>query len=166
MIALLIGLAAIVGCGGADEADEDPSKPAAAPASVEAGYPKLNRSSLGANGLGEEISLGPILGGPGSLEFIDRFFREIDWGEADIQPKIDIELNGAESLEIRLFPNPAAEGTNYVAVWRRPGAEIGGATSSVVKQSTRIESAEQAIGLLRSYITEKGDIESLVEWKE
>ncbi|MGI9243838.1 MAG: hypothetical protein ACR2RV_23780 [Verrucomicrobiales bacterium] len=167
MGAMVIGLAAMVGCGGkVEEANEDPPDPAEAPTAAEAGYPKLNRSSLAENGLEVANSLGPVLGGAESLEFVDRFFAELDWGKADLQPKIEIELNDAESLDIRLSPQATADRIEYVAVWRRPGAKIGGATSAVVKQSKRIDSAEQAIGLLRTYITENGEVESLVEWKD
>jgi hypothetical protein len=43
---------------------------------------------------------------------------------------------------------------------------IGGATSAIVKKSRPIPSAEKALELLHTYVTNDGDIQSVVECEE
>lgn len=157
----------MVGCGkNRGEADDgDPKKHAAAPASTEAIYPRLTRTWLDSNGWETLNSVAPV-GSPKSLKFIDEAFEKLEWAKPELIPKLAVELSEGESLEIRLLPSSTVDEPAYAALWTRPGSEFGGATTSIVEQSPRLSGAEQAIGLLRSYVTENGDAASLVEWKD
>lgn len=158
----------MIGCGNevpnANGGDSQESVPP--PKSADAGFPKLTRKWRGSDGLEEAKSVGPVLGGPGSLKFVDEFFQESEWGRPETEPVIAIELDDANSLELHLSPRSAADQTEFVALWERPGPMLANTTSSVVKQSRGLNGAEQAIDLLRLYVRRKGDVASSVEWED
>ena len=162
---LLAWMIMILGCGkNLENEREDSQEPSTTQNSSDITYPRLTRMWVNSNGQEESLS-GGIVTSTKSLKFIDEYFQALEWNKPEKKPVIVIALSDADSLEIRLLPNSPSDRPAYVAVWTRPGPTIAGATSSIVKQSQRLDSSEQAIGLLRSYTTEKGDVEELAEWK-
>ena len=164
---LVVGAMAIAGCGKNGESgdDEEVQTFLALPTIVEE-YPKLICEWECSNGQEESNSVGPILGSPRSLKFIDDFFLGMDWSAPETQPSISIKRSEVENLEIRLSSDTVVDNPVFVAVWTRPGPAVAEATSATVRRSQKFSGSEQAIELLRAFVTRKGDVQAAAEWAD
>jgi hypothetical protein len=131
-----------------------------APATTESGdYPRFVREWIGANGLEQSDSADSI----GYSKLVEERFRAMEWSNDQAKASFTIELDAGRSLKFR---SASGDQKGFLAIWTRPGPMLGGATSAIVKKSRPIPSAEKAIELLHTYVSNDGDIQSAAEWEE
>lgn len=127
-------------------------------------YPRLSWKWVEENGDGMESTGSPISAGDRSFRIVADTFRRLPWHAPLSRPSIAVELAGDRSMAIRLSADSTNEHPNWIAVHREPGPKYGNTTSVIVRRSRRLQAAEQALRVLRSYVRGDGDYESLVEW--
>lgn len=127
-------------------------------------YPRLNWKSIDASGNEIRSTGSPILANVASFHIVEEKLRQLDWHNSDSQPTIAIERAQDQSLTIILSPDLTADHPQMIAVVREPGPKYGNATSARVRHSRPLNDLEHSLSLLRSYVQEDGDFESLVEW--
>lgn len=130
---------------------------------VSADYPKFVRTWIGDNGLEQSDGANSITHNPKTRELIEGRFREMEWSNDHAKASFSIELDAGRSLKFR---SSSGDQKGFTAMWTRPGPMLGGATSAIVKKSEPIPSAEKALELLHTYLSNDGDIQSVVEWEE
>lgn len=159
---LLPAIALLSGCeeksGGTNNGSAKP------PMSSEPGdYPKFVRTWIGNNGLEQSDEANSITQTPKTRKLIDERFREMEWSDGQAKASFSIELDAERSLKFR---SASGDQKGFSAIWTRPSPMLGGATSAIVKKSRPIPSAEKALELLHTYLSNVGDIQSVVEWEE
>ncbi len=90
----------------------------------------------------------------------------MEWGGDQAKASFTMELDAELSLEFRPKSDPSNNQQEFLAVRRQPGPTIGGATSTIVERSRRLPSVEGALEILHLFVTNGGDIQSVVEWEE
>jgi len=155
---VLSAIAVLSSCGekggGGGEAQTEAS------ATTESGdYPRFVREWIGANGLEQSDSADSI----GYSKLVEERFRAMEWSNDQAKASFTIELDAGRSLKFR---SASGDQKGFSALWTRPGPMLGGATSAIVKKSRPIPSAEKAIELLHTYVSNDGDIQSAAEWEE
>jgi hypothetical protein len=159
---LLSAIALLSGCeeksGGTNNGSAKP------PISGEPGdYPKFVRTWIGDNGLEQSDGADSIIFNPKTRQLIEERFKEMEWSNGQAKASFSIELDAGRSLK---FSSASGDQKGFSAIWTRPGPMLGGATSAIVKKSRPIPSAEKAIELLHTYVSNDGDIQSAAEWEE
>jgi hypothetical protein len=164
-ILISLALPAIVFLTGCEKKDEGGGAvPAESPSStVSADYPKFVRTWIAANGLEQSDEANSITQNPKTRQLMEQRFREMEWSNGQAKASFSIELDAGRSLKFR---SASGDQKGFTAMWTRPGPMLGGATSAIVKKSQPIPSAEKALELLHTYVTNDGDIQSVVEWEE
>ena len=134
-----------------------------APATTESGdYPRFVREWIGANGLEQSDSADSI----GYSKLVEERFRAMEWSNGQAKASFTIELDAGRSLKFRSESAVSKDQQEFTAIWTRPGPMIGGATSAIVKRSRPLPSVGDALELLHTYLTNDGDIQSVVEWEK
>lgn len=152
----------LTGCEKKDEGDG--AAPTESPSSTaSADYPKFVRTWVAANGLEQSDEANSITQNPKTRQLMEQRFREMEWTNDQAKASFSIELDAGRSLKFR---SASGDQKGFSAIWTRPGPMIGGATSAIVKKSRPIPSAEKALELLHTYLSNDGDIQSVVEWEE
>jgi hypothetical protein len=164
-ILISFALPAIVFLTGCEKKDEGVgAAPTESPSStVSADYPKFVRTWIGDNGLEQSDGADSIIFNPKTRQLIEERFREMEWSNGQAKASFSIELDAGRSLKFR---SAAGDQKDFSAIWTRPGPMLGGATSALVKKSRPIPSEEKALELLHTYVSNDGDIQSVVEWEE
>ena len=156
---------AIVFLTGCEKKDEGGgAAPTESPSStVSADYPKFARTWIDANGLEQSDEANSITQNPKTRQLMEERFRQMEWSNGQAKTSFTIELDAGRSLKFR---SASGDQKGFLAIWTRPGPMLGGATSAIVKKSRPIPSAEKALELLHTYVSNDGDIQSATEWEE
>lgn len=164
-ILISFALPAIVFLTGCEKKDEGVgASPTESPSStVSADYPKFVRTWIATNGLEQLDEANSITQNPKTQQLIEERFREMEWSHGQAKASFSIELDAGRSLKFR---SVSGDQKGFLAIWTRPGPMLGGATSAIVKKSRPIPSAEKALEVLHTYVTNDGDVQTVVEWEE
>ncbi len=164
-ILISFALPAIVFLTGCEKKDEGVgAAPTESPSStVSADYPKFVRTWIAANGLEQSDEANSITQNPKTRQLMEERFREMEWTNNQAKASFSIELDAGRSLKFR---SASGDQKGFSAIWTRPGPMLGGATSAIVKKSRPLPTVEDALELLHTYVTNDGDIQSVVEWEE
>jgi hypothetical protein len=167
---VVLAVASISGCSPSNapstaDSPKQQFQPAGDVASEEQ-YPRLNWEWIEADGSETKSTGSPVSTSDASLRIVEDKFRQLDWNNSASKPSLAIEYAEDRSLRIMLSPDPTGNHDEMIAVCREPGPTYGNTTSIIVRRSRPLKDAEQALSLLRSYIKDDGEFESLVDWAD
>lgn len=127
-------------------------------------YPRVNWKWIEAGGNETQLTGSPISASDASFRVVEDKLRQLDWNNSASKPSLAIEHAKDRSLTIMLLPDTPGDHAKMIAVVRKPGPTFGNTTSIIVRHSRPLNDVDHALSLLRSYIKENEDFESLVEW--
>ena len=164
-ILITFALPAIVFLTACEKKDEGGgAAPTESPSStVSAYYPKFVRTWIAANGLEQTDAANSLTQNPKTRQLMEQRFREMEWSNSQSKASFSIELDAGRSLKLR---SASGDQKGFSAIWTRPGPMLGGATSAIEKTSRPLPTVEGALELLLTYVSNDGDIQSVVEWEE
>lgn len=160
---VLPAIALLSGCDKKSGAANDGSA-GAPPASETREYPKFVREWIGANGL-EQSDSGNFGYNPKTRQLFEERFRAMEWSNDPAKASFTIELDAQRSLKFRSKPDASNDQQEFLVFWTQPGPTVEGMTSSFVKRSRPIPSAEEALEIMHLFFENDGDIKSAVEWE-
>ena len=97
-------------------------------------------------------------------EVLEGEFKQLDWSNPLNKPSLAVELAADSKLRITLSPDASEDGEELIAIWTRPGPQLGATTSITVRRSKPLHNGEQALSLLNAFARGDDGFESLVEW--
>lgn len=155
----------VTGCNNPSTVGPDPSAaaPKITPKETEGSggdYPRFAIKRIEPDGTIHEETGNAVL-----PEVLQKEFQQIDWNKRASKPSLAVELDVDNSLKIALSPDATENEGLLIAVWARPGPELAGATSKIVRRSKPLRDGDQALTLLNAFAKGDENFESLVEWE-
>ncbi len=127
-------------------------------------YPKFVRAWFLADGSEYSEDASSIAYNPGTRALIEERFKQMEWSNGQAKASFTMQLDAERSLRFISVSDAANDNRGFLAVWTRPGTPISGATTAIVKRSRPLPGVAEALELLHTYVTNDGDIQSVVEW--
>jgi hypothetical protein len=163
LISSVLPAIAVLSSCGEESGGGDETQTKAPPTTESGDYPKFIREWIAANGLEQSDEANSITQNPKTRQLMEERFREMEWSNGQAKASFSIELDAGRSLKFR---SASDDQRGFSAIWTRPGPMLGGATSAIVKKSRPLPTVEDALELLHTYVSNDGDIQSVVEWEE
>ncbi len=160
-IVVILGTATFSGCPSTSSPPQRAS-PSTASVSDEGSHPSYPRQF--AKYVDPEHGEIEEWGSPVAASIVEQWFHKLDWSDPASKPRLGVELALNSSLEITLSPDATENHVEMIAVWTRPGPQLGAATSVMVRRSKPLKDAEQGMALLHSFAKRGDEFESLAEW--
>jgi hypothetical protein len=100
---------------------------------------------------------------PAALSLVEAKLQSLDWTNYPLNPTFELHASDGETLEFSGLLNVEKESRKMVAKWQRLR---GGKDDGLQRSRSRpLESVDEALALVRAFISRDGKLESLVEWE-